>query len=110
MPVAARYADDDSARTAHPVAGRSEPSAPPVVRRVDTTSGSKWKLNWAVFLGFTDWNTGALFTWTAKSGKKDLATGFKGPADFCVVQNAEGWLVVVPDLPQSHLRFIQLTK
>jgi hypothetical protein len=58
----------------------------------------------------TDWNTSALFHWTPKGGKKDLATGFKGPADFCVVPNAEGYLVVVPDLPQSHLRFIQLSK
>jgi sigma-B regulation protein RsbU (phosphoserine phosphatase) len=50
---------DETARTARPVAGRTEAGGPPVVRRVDTTSGSKWKLNWAVFLGFTDWNTGA---------------------------------------------------
>src|SRR5260221_8892073 len=37
----------------------------------------------------TDWNTGSLFHWTAKTGKKDLATGFKGPADFFVVPNAD---------------------
>jgi serine phosphatase RsbU (regulator of sigma subunit) len=29
-----------------------------MVRRVDTAAGSKWKFNWAVFLGFTDWQTG----------------------------------------------------
>jgi hypothetical protein len=58
----------------------------------------------------TDWNTGALFTWTAKTGKKDLATGFKGPADFCVFPSEGGLTAVVPDLPQSHLRFIELKK
>jgi len=30
-----------------------------MVRRLDTTAGAKWKFNWAVFLGFTDWDTGA---------------------------------------------------
>jgi hypothetical protein len=40
-----------------------------------------------------------------------LADGFKGPADFCVVPGAGGAMtVVVPDLPQSQLRFIQLSK
>jgi hypothetical protein len=59
----------------------------------------------------TDWNSGALFQWSEKGGKKDLATGFKGPADFCVVPGKGGSMtVVVPDLPQSHLRFIQLRK
>jgi hypothetical protein len=58
----------------------------------------------------TDWNTSALFHWSPSTGKKDLATGFKGPADFCVVPTGDGWLVVAPDLPQSHLRFIELRK
>jgi sigma-B regulation protein RsbU (phosphoserine phosphatase) len=48
----------ESARSAQPANGRSRGSTRPVVHRVDTASGSKWKLNWAVFLGFTDWNTG----------------------------------------------------
>ncbi len=57
----------------------------------------------------TDWNTGSLFHWSEKTGKQDLATGFKGPADFCVVPGAGGSMtVVVPDLPQSQLRFIHL--
>jgi hypothetical protein len=57
----------------------------------------------------TDWNTGSLFHWSEKTGKRDLATGFKGPADFCVIPGADGSMtVVVPDLPQSHLRFIHL--
>lgn len=56
----------------------------------------------------TDWVSGSLFQWNAKMGKKDLVTGFKGPADFCVVPNKAGLLVVVPDLVKGELRFVQL--
>ena len=60
---------------------------------------------------FTDWNTGSLSRWSATGGVQKLADGFKGPADFCVVPGAGGSMtVVVPDLPQSQLRFIQLRK
>ena len=60
---------------------------------------------------FTDWNTGALSVWSEKGGVKQLATGFKGPADFAVVPGADGSMtVVVPDLVASNLRFIQLRK
>jgi len=58
----------------------------------------------------TDWNTGSLFQWNAKTGIKKLATDFKGPADFGVVPNAKGLLVVVPDLVAGTLRFVQLGK
>jgi sugar lactone lactonase YvrE len=58
----------------------------------------------------TDWRTGTLFTWTKGQGMRQLATGFKGPADFAVVPDAEGLLVVVPDLVQGDLRFVQLGK
>jgi len=58
----------------------------------------------------TDWNAGALGLWTAKSGFKKLAADFKGPADFGVVPNAAGLLVVVPDLVKSELRLIQLSQ
>jgi hypothetical protein len=58
----------------------------------------------------TDWVTGTVFQWNNKMGKKDLATGFKGPADLCVVKNEKGLLVVVPDLVKGELRFIQLGK
>jgi hypothetical protein len=58
----------------------------------------------------TDWISGALFQWNKKMGKKDLATGFKGPADFCVVPNRKGLLVVQPDLVKGEMRFIQLGK
>ncbi len=56
----------------------------------------------------TDWNSGSLAVWNAKTGMQKLAGGFKGPADFGVAPNAEGLLVVVPDLVKSELRLIQL--
>lgn len=58
----------------------------------------------------TDWNTGSLFHWTESGGMQKLADGFKGPADFCVVPMAGGLTVVVPDLVQGQLRFVQLRK
>ena len=58
----------------------------------------------------TDWNSGSLFNWSAKTGMKTLASGFKGPADFCVFPNAKGLMVVVPDLVKSELRMVQLVK
>jgi sugar lactone lactonase YvrE len=57
----------------------------------------------------TDWNAGALLRWSAK-GTETLAKGFKGPADFCVVPEAGGLLVVVPDLAQSELRLVRLAR
>jgi hypothetical protein len=59
----------------------------------------------------TDWNTGSLNRWSEKGGMQKLADGFKGPADFCVVPGSgDSMTVVVPDLPQSQLRFIQLRR
>jgi len=60
---------------------------------------------------FTDWNTGSLSRWSEKRGVQKIADGFKGPADFCVVPGAgNSMTVVVPDLPQSQLRIIQLRR
>lgn len=60
---------------------------------------------------FTDWNTGSLSHWSKTGAVKPLASGFKGPADFTVVPEAGGgMIVVVPDLVQSQLRFIHLQK
>jgi hypothetical protein len=56
----------------------------------------------------TEWNSGALLAWSAKGGKRTLASGFKGPADFCVVRQDKSLLVVVPDLVKSELRLIRL--
>jgi hypothetical protein len=58
----------------------------------------------------TDWVSGTLFHWSAKGGTQTLASGFKGPADFAVVPEKKGLLVVVPDLAKSELRFITLGK
>lgn len=59
---------------------------------------------------YTDWNSGSLSLWSEKTDKsRVLASGFKGPADFTIIPNPDGSLTaVVPDLVQSHLRFIQL--
>jgi sugar lactone lactonase YvrE len=58
----------------------------------------------------TDWNSGSLSQWSAKTGMRALASGFKGPADFCVIPDAKGLTVVVPDLVQSQLRFVRLAQ
>ncbi|MFQ5830009.1 MAG: hypothetical protein ACE5JD_12765 [Candidatus Methylomirabilia bacterium] len=58
----------------------------------------------------TDWNSGSLLRWSSKSGMETLASGFKGPADFCVVPEPKELLVVVPDLVKSELRIIRLSE
>ena len=60
---------------------------------------------------FTNWYNGTLSHWSETGGIKELAKGFKGPADFAVVPGDGGSMtVVVPDLPASQLRFIHLRK
>ena len=56
----------------------------------------------------TDWNSGSLARWSAKGGMQPLAKGFKGPADFCVIESGKGMTAYVPDLVQSQLRIIKL--
>jgi len=56
----------------------------------------------------TDWKTGSLIRWNRKDGIQTLASGFKGPADFCAFRNKEGLLVAVPDLVKGEIRLIQL--
>jgi hypothetical protein len=58
----------------------------------------------------TDWKCKSLFRWALKMGVKILATGFKGPADFCVISEPKGLLVIVPDLIKNQLRMIRLSK
>lgn len=59
----------------------------------------------------TDWASGSLFHYGEKAGMQMLAKGFKGPADFCVMPGeSNSMTVIVPDLPQSHLRLIQLRR
>jgi len=56
----------------------------------------------------TDWNSGSLSHWSAKAGMRPLAKGFKGPADFCVMEGGKGMTAYVPDLVQSQLRIVRL--
>lgn len=58
----------------------------------------------------TDWVSTSLFQWNEKTGMHTLVSGIKGPADFCVVHNKQGLLVVQPDLVTGEIRFIQLGK
>jgi serine phosphatase RsbU (regulator of sigma subunit) len=46
---------DDPVR---PLQGRARGEQPPSMHEVQTASGSKWTLAWAVFFDFTDWATG----------------------------------------------------
>ena len=57
----------------------------------------------------TDWNSGSLLRWSP-TGTETLAKGFKGPADFAVVPEAGGFLVIVPDLVQGELRMVRLAR
>lgn len=87
-----------------------KPGSPPItlaegLGRVDGV----YELNNGTLLA-TEWNSGSLFAWNTKSGRHNLADGFKGPADFAVIPNSDGLLVVVPDLVKSELRLIQLGK
>jgi hypothetical protein len=58
----------------------------------------------------TDWVTNSLFQWNEKDGVRKLAGDIKGPADFCVVRNRDGYLVALPDLVKGEIRLIQLGK
>jgi hypothetical protein len=58
----------------------------------------------------TDWNSGSLFQWSKSMGMKKLAEGFKGPADFCVIEGSDDVTAYVPDLVQNHVRIIRLTR
>lgn len=58
----------------------------------------------------TDWIAGTLFSATEKGQMTALASGFKGPADFCVFPDAGGYVAVVPDLVKSELRFVRITQ
>ena len=58
----------------------------------------------------TDWVTNSLFQWNKKMGVHKLVGDIKGPADFCVVPNKQGLLVVQPDLVKGEIHFVQLGK
>ena len=52
----------------------------------------------------TDWNAGSFFQWSRSGGVMPLATGFKGPADFCIMSDT----AYVPDLVQGEVRILKL--
>ena len=58
----------------------------------------------------TDWRSGSLIRWSEKTGVETLAKGLKGPADFGIVPESDGLLVVIPDLVASELRLVKLAR
>jgi hypothetical protein len=58
----------------------------------------------------TDWVTSSLFQWNAKDGVRKLVGDIKGPADFCVVRNRDGFLVALPDLVKGEIHLVQLVR
>ncbi len=58
----------------------------------------------------TDWKSKSLFKWSPNNEINTLAKGFKGPADFCVVPENKGFMVIVPDLFKGELRMIHLQR
>jgi hypothetical protein len=56
----------------------------------------------------TDWASGSLLRWTEGEKSGVVTSGFKGPADFCVVSEGGKLVVVVPDLVASDIRLLDL--
>lgn len=56
----------------------------------------------------TDWKSNSLLKWSPKGVKQTLAAGIAGPADFAVVPQKDGLLVVVPDLVKGDLHFVNV--
>ena len=54
----------------------------------------------------TDWQSGMLTHWSEAGGLVALARDFKGPADFCVLNDT----VYVPDLVKSEVRVVKLAR
>lgn len=58
----------------------------------------------------TDWNSGSLFSWSKSGGMKKITGGFKGPADFCVMPDENGYTAYVPDLVKSEVRVVRFER
>ena len=101
------FAGADKPRGIHAVSGKGESKQlTHAIGRID----GLYQMKDGSILG-TDWGSSSLFRYSEKGGMQVLAKGFKGPADFCVMPGeGNSMTVIVPDLPQSHLRFIQLRK
>jgi len=59
---------------------------------------------------YTDWAHHGLFLKEKAAAPRLLSGGFQGPADFALIPRSGGWLVIVPDLVNGDLRFIQLVR
>lgn len=98
------FKDKDNARAIYSMAPGKDPVA--LSDKIGMLDGLYRMTNGDILA--TDWTSGSLFRWNKKDGMQKLATGFKGPADFCAVVNKEGVLVAVPDLVKREIRLIQL--
>jgi hypothetical protein len=98
------FKDKDNPRAIYSMAPRKEPV--PLSDNIGMLDGL-YQMQSGDILA-TDWMSGSLFRWNKKDGMQKLASGFKGPADFCVVPNKQGLLVAVPDLVKGEIRLIQL--
>lgn len=100
----AGFKDKDNPRAIYSMAPGKEPVA--LTDKIGMLDGLYQMSNGDILA--TDWTSGSLFRWNKNDGVQKLATGFKGPADFCVVPNSQGLLVAVPDLVKGEIRLIQL--
>jgi len=98
------FKDKDNPRAIYSMAPGKEPVA--LTDKIGMLDGLYVMQNGDILA--TDWSSGSLFRWNKKDGMQKLATGFKGPADFCAVPNKQGLLVAVPDLVKGEMRLIQL--
>ncbi|MGA8963968.1 MAG: hypothetical protein WB525_05725, partial [Pseudolabrys sp.] len=98
------FKDKDNPRAIYSMARGKEPV--PLSDNIGMLDGLYQMQNGDILA--TDWMSGSLFRWNKKDGMQKLASGFKGPADFCVVPNKQGLLVAVPDLVKGEIRLIQL--
>ncbi|MCB2190940.1 MAG: hypothetical protein KQI62_05205 [Deltaproteobacteria bacterium] len=57
---------------------------------------------------YTDWAGHGLFLLSGGGEPVKLAGGFKGPADFALVPQGKGYLVVVPDLVTGEVHLIEI--
>jgi hypothetical protein len=54
----------------------------------------------------TDWDSGTVFRWSAKTGVQVLGKNFKGPADLCLM----GDKLYVPDLVKGEVRILTIER
>ena len=96
----AGFAGADKPRGLHAMGRNGEAKA--LAQRVGMLDGLHEMRDGTILV--TDWKTGSLNRWSAAGGMEILARDFKGPADFCVMDES----VYVPDLVKSELRIVRL--